>query len=947
MSRADKNSKIKKYAMTESINKRETQPTKTSQSLNTESYEYFNQITSSNNNIRESPYNSMNKTNSRYSSNIQSSNSNHRNQNKAIEGKMQSMQGNKNISNLKCICNKNNENLQKNGFKCNCSQNHDKSCTCGQFKKQLFEEEKSGNKFGDARYGYQSNNQQKFVNQSIYMSNNINEMQNYQKSRTYQSGGEMGPGGQSQTITSNGKIITYVSPNNPNLQISGEMNKNLTSTEKGKKIEANVFTFSKENNTNLNQEENFVDNYAYLNSNQRNSRNANNEAYQYNKKVNINITNTNINTNNTNTNRAYSYDNRIRDRTNRILDIEWSQKCVGQNNENLQILATEKPQLIAQCVQDMQVIQEPKPVQILLPIQPNEIDYTLGLEIYGKNKEEEKRALKEAERLRKQMEIYPLKNDELNISKAYSTIEPHFENLNIDKKEELFCQGVIIPEKERQNKFKDSNISNKRAFSVNTGAWDLISVEKHEMNIFGGEKNFNRFNQKVLTTKMNVRGYYKPKWNDLNRAIKTTKMNIEGTGVGESEPEPEEEEEEKDQKEETEEEKVEEKEEIKIEEKEHIKEVEEVKKIKKKPAKKKVKKPVKKKPVKKIVKRVKKVAKKHTTKKEEELLDELSESEIPELEIDNNYELNIPETEMEKKFGPLRVQNNKAYYNYKAPEKIKEEEKPEKLKYEKDETLQDSNDIFTYEAEYPKNIDWNEDSIPMSGRPFTIEKKPRPTLYESKTEKIWIKENYKSKDWNKNIRERNEIKINMSTRKSRRQLLSKHRVKPVILKGRDSNWNKIVKRENDTKLQIDKSAKVTNFVLSKDIEFQIENEAEEILVNDDYNIVEENYSRPIRANIRKVEDLTEESVSSDYDVLKNIRGHESQFNQFKEMVSESLKICGQKVIINDVSGKYPRKVETFQGLDENFEKFANDQIRQKKRFKRAVRYEESKQITKA
>lgn len=39
-----------------------------------------------------------------------------------------------------------------------------------------------------------------------------------------------------------------------------------------------------------------------------------------------------------------------------------------------------------QCVQDLKVIQEPKPVQILLPIVPNEIDYPLGLEIYGKEK---------------------------------------------------------------------------------------------------------------------------------------------------------------------------------------------------------------------------------------------------------------------------------------------------------------------------------------------------------------------------------------------------------------------------------------------------------------------------------------------------------------------------------------------------------------------------------
>ena len=73
---------------------------------------------------------------------------------------------------------------------------------------------------------------------------------------------------------------------------------------------------------------------------------------------------------------------------------------------------------------------------------------------------------------------------------------------------------------------------------------------------------------------------------------------------------------------------------------------------------------------------------------------------------------------------------------------------------------------------------------------------------------------------------------------------------------RDSCY--INQKENDVKLSIDKSAKKDNFQLSKENEILIENDTEEILVNDDYNIVEENYSRPIRDNIRKVQDNLEE-----------------------------------------------------------------------------------------
>lgn len=173
-----------------------------------------------------------------------------------------------------------------------------------------------------------------------------------------------------------------------------------------------------------------------------------------------------------------------------------------------------------------------------------------------------------------------------------------------------------------------------------------------------------------------------------------------------------------------------------------------------------------------------------------------------------------------------------------------------------------------YPAQFPK-VDWNKNSIPMSGRPFSIEKKPRPTLSSSNVEKLSLKNCYNPVDWNKSINKRKEININMTMKKEKSKNLSKQRVQPVILKGNEKNWNKINKKENDVKLSIDKSIKKDNFQLSKENEILIENDTEEILVNDDYNIVEENYSRPIRANIRKVPDnLEEESSSSEYDIFK-------------------------------------------------------------------------------
>ena len=310
------------------------------------------------------------------------------------------------------------------------------------------------------------------------------------------------------------------------------------------------------------------------------------------------------------------------------------------------------------------------------------------------------------------------------------------------------------------------------------------------------------------------------------------------------------------------------------------------------------------------------------------------------MEIEN-FDLNIDESG--RNFGPLRVQ--KKNLNYKGIIKPKEKEKPDKKKYNYNETILDSNDALEYEAEY-KRKDWSKNSHPMSGRPFTLEKKHKPNLYTKNVERITLRQSYKPKDWNKIIKQRNEIKINMPIRK-KRQTITKQRAQPIIIKGKGKekgNWNDVIQKQDDSKVQIGKSIKKYNFLLSKENDLYIENETDEILVNDDYNIVEENYARPVRAYIRKVDDYTEESVSSDYDILNQIHRHEDQFNQFRELVNESMKINGQRVIINDISGKYPRKVEIFQGLDENFEKLANDQ-KNHRRFSQRVTINVTKDVT--
>ena len=446
----------------------------------------------------------------------------------------------------------------------------------------------------------------------------------------------------------------------------------------------------------------------------------------------------------------------------KILKEKWNQRCVGQNNENLQILAAPQPELLIQCVQDINVIQEPRPVQIILPVVPNEIDYPLGLEIYGK----EKKVL-----------ICPENVENLDVSKAYSTIKPQFENLNIGQNENVFCERV-------QKKQEELNIdSNELALKkIKKSKYDIpLTLESGEMFV-KGQKDFNKENAVELTTKMNVRGKQKLSWNETNEAIKTTKMNI-----------------------------------------------------------------------------------------------------------DKNER---------NKFDNLYVENN----TYKYQGKLKNKYGPTEVDLEQNEEM-------VYPAEYVSK-NWNDLVHPMTGKPFTLDRQIKKfDLSKSKPEKITIKKAYDTVDWNKKNNKRKEVQITMKQQAKKKET--------------ENKWNNLIKKENDSNINIERTKKTQDFVLSHGDEVTISNEAEEILVNDDYNIVEENYTRPIRANIRKIQDVSEESVSSEYDVLKGIKKYMGQY-QYKDVVDESIKIQGQKIIINDISGKYPRRIESFKGPDENFEKFMND-----------------------
>ena len=83
-------------------------------------------------------------------------------------------------------------------------------------------------------------------------------------------------------------------------------------------------------------------------------------------------------------------------RTNKSYsELNRSISLAGQKTENLQILPWPAPELTAQYVQNLAIIQHPKEIKILMPINKNEIAYTNKIELKGKSPEKTKEVIEE------------------------------------------------------------------------------------------------------------------------------------------------------------------------------------------------------------------------------------------------------------------------------------------------------------------------------------------------------------------------------------------------------------------------------------------------------------------------------------------------------------------------------------------------------------------------
>jgi hypothetical protein len=268
-----------------------------------------------------------------------------------------------------------------------------------------------------------------------------------------------------------------------------------------------------------------------------------------------------------------------------------------------------------------------------------------------------------------------------------------------------------------------------------------------------------------------------------------------------------------------------------------------------------------------------------------------------------NFEINISDNGRRFR-GEMLIENNSVKYE----------------KQKKDPNLNlllSPNQSILLKADHPRR-DWNSITSPASQRPLSIEGKNKQVLLERSVEKLSIKGNNKPKnDWNISNNEKKEVNINLYQKK-KRQNLSKERIQPFVIKSQGNKWNYTTRKENETKLMI------------KGIEKKIEAEEndEDVIINDDYNAVDESYIRPVKANILKKPDISEET-SSEYDVLKNLKTINCNINDYRDMIIDSYKHGGEpepRVIINNISKKVPKKVETYHGKDEESEVIIKNRI---------------------
>ena len=226
----------------------------------------------------------------------------------------------------------------------------------------------------------------------------------------------------------------------------------------------------------------------------------------------------------------------------------------------------------------------------------------------------------------------------------------------------------------------------------------------------------------------------------------------------------------------------------------------------------------------------------------------------------------------------------------------------ETLRKFKGEMLVENTDL-SYERS-PRN--WNNLLQPRSNHPLSIEreKNKNKNLSETSVEKLTYNGknpvSIPSKNWNQINNKENVENINLINEKSNK-ILSKQIKEDFFIQGQVKNWNNILSIKDEKKFSI-KSDKEKN-------REELEESEEKNIINDDE--IGKMMTRKINVNITKENKSGVESseTSSEYDALKKINYIND--NKYENYIKNSFNTNrnDRRVIINNISKNYSKKVD--------------------------------------
>jgi len=583
---------------------------------------------------------------------------------------------------------------------------------------------------------------------------------------------------------------------------------------------------------------------------------------------------------------------------NEETQISWSGENYTQVIERMQFLVRGTPQLSVQFLNDMIINATEKkgPIHILLRIPDFHVVKQDDLEIISTEEDKLKMKKKEIdveqEVLRNKVnlneELCPENVDLLNISHAYSTAVPSFNDLDI-KAEAIFIPGV--PKSEGEAIVQESNdiysIENYTLSCFSNGK--PLVIENHGLNIKPSERSWLGKMKLIRNNKINIGHPTKPSWNEIIQKELVSKLNV-------SAPE----------REITESKKVEKTEKPKKEKKKKGKKAKgkKDKKLKKEKEKEKIENENDKEKEKEEneQKEKEKKAKKEQREKERQ---ERKEKRLAEKKAKREQR----EKERQEKKA-LKAQKEKENQELKEKKKKEKEEKELQKKKKKDPKkfktvnyslyLKDSgkqfkkidignNEVITLKAEKRilRPLEKSEEStlelggkgfklnkwepVPMHAKVLNIDRtKPVRTLETITLDRIdFPAMRKKRQNWNLVNNTSIENSINLLCREKK---LIEQRVRPitVLAENSDSNkWNEIVRKQRGVKL-IFPPNKNWFLDISKEVDLSFEEDSDDVIINDDYNFVQGPMMRPVNATIIKVNEISDSSSVSSYDVFQNL-----------------------------------------------------------------------------